>query len=360
MVKTKPKEKSEYCSSSETTPEHKKAALNYSYVETQQKYEIPEAIIDLDLAAGVYYDPATNKYNPKIQHRRTESAPELEDFFKCSFNSSKGSRKNSAIFEEEEEEDDEDALSSTSSTNAQPNHNPSIHSLDSSSSNNTKYPSVISTPTSTKTRRGGATAARYQSYYNNNLLLSSALKSSESLSRVTNDTAASSLYKPSYSSFQRPSSSSSTNSSVLNSPSRFKFESRVYDMPSSQSSRTNLSIEPKGRSSPSPQKTIGKTHKKSKSLLSSISQKMRGNSFSSMKDLDDSANNSTVVLDDDHVANNTLTDLNFGEPGPILDLATMTPKYNYELDDMTHATAFSPKTKTERKSKKGFFHWMKK
>lgn len=372
-----PGARSDYNSSTETTPESKIAALNYSYGATPQKYEIPEAIIDLDLAAGVFYDPATNTHNPKIQHRRTESAPELEDFFKSSVLSAKGSRRNSAIYEEDEEDGDEDdvlsATSSTRSASGPLNKNSSTNSLNSTSSAG-KYTSALSTPTSAKALRGGATAARYQSYYNNSILLSNALKSSESLTRITGD-GQSSMHKPSYSSLHRTplshayasSASSTSNASVINSPSRFKFESRVYDMPSASESSTSLSLDqPKDKSSPSPRKVISKgisnakSHKKSKSLLNSISQKIF--SSPSKVTLNDDTHDDTVVLndEDDDEANTTLTQLNFGEPGPALDLTTMTTKYNYELDDTTCTSAFQPEVKVEKKRKNGFFNWRKK
>lgn len=377
----------EYSSSTETSPETKNATLNYAYGGMMSpKYDIPEAIIDLDLASGVYFDPATQKHNTKIQHRRTESAPELENFFKPSMNFGSGSassRKNSAIFEEEDEDDDDDVSSAASSNHMNNNNNGlngknmSSNSLNSNSSTGaSRFSPVFSTPQSSKSRRGGATAARYQNYYNNSLLLSSHLsaKSSENLNSK----------KTAQQSTPHNLVSTSSSSSTLNSPPRFKFESRVYDMPPATSSP-----ETKSKQTHSPKRSLTnnsvKSHKKSKSLLSSISQKFRtGGGYSSQENLVLDGNcgtDSTVVLSDadegaDFDAHNvTLTPLNFGEPGPALDLTTMTPKYNYELDDTTNKDINLFKTdkpvasktshqestkKSEKKHKRGFFHWMKK
>lgn len=431
LIKPKPTKETpskEYnSSSSDTTPENNRVMVsNYSYTSTKpQNYKIPEAIIDLDLASGVHYDPANSVVPTKTKaafHRRTESAPELEDFFKYkSFTASsdKNSRRNSAIFEEEE--DDEDgAISSTSSTHQVLNKNPSLNSINSATSSNNgsyarvqspnTYQSITSTPTSTKTRRGGASAARYQSYYNNNSLLASALKSSESLSQVTGTTG--SLHKPSYGSFHSqksthvtptslphstPSSvsTSSSVSSPMNSPSRFKFESRVYDIAPGQHAgyavpnSPDLSSTPKAKivsssSSTSPSKRSvtksTKSHKKSNSLLNTLSMKIRGGSFSSTKSsskIDTSTPTVEQAIDDDEEleGDSTLTPFNFGEPGPALDLTTMTPKfYNDDYDHFDHDTftntnqnQSSPHTRsvasteTPKKSKKSaFLNWMKK
>ncbi len=343
-------------------------------------YHVPEALIDLDLASGILHDPNSKIPRKKIMHRRTESAPELEDFLKYKVfsntsnnnNNSNGTQKNPAIFEEDEEDDmiDEDAISSASSTN---NNIPSTNNKNDSTNSLSSYPSfklqspatvnnsVVSTPTSIKTnatqqqqhqstRRGGATAARYQSYYNNSLLLSNALKSSESLSQITNSSNHSNNLqnKTSISSFNSKfimSSNSSTNSSMLNSPSRFKFESKVYDPPSQQEQCFATSNSPPSSSSSStasfskqqqptitsPTKSSKKLyiHKKSNSLLSSINLKKyhKKNSSSSsniIKNLESDKENQSD--DEEDIGDSTITPFNFGEPGPELDLTTMTPK----------------------------------
>lgn len=133
-------------------------------------YHVPEALIDLDLASGILHDPNSKIPRNKMMHRRTESAPELEDFLKYKVfsntnnnnNNSNGTQKNPAIFEEDEEDDmiDEDAISSASSTN---NNIPSTNNKNDSTNSLGSYPSfklqspatvnnsVASTPTSIKT-----------------------------------------------------------------------------------------------------------------------------------------------------------------------------------------------------------------
>ncbi|CCH45412.1 hypothetical protein BN7_4994 [Wickerhamomyces ciferrii] len=441
-----------------------------------QYYDIPEAIIDLDKAQELIYDPNNINSIPrkKFLHRRTESAPELEDFLKfkvfsndqnnqlnknndfmnndnnnnnntLTTNNNKNS-KNSAIFEEDEEDEDEDIISSTSSgldsnlTNLPKNE--STHSLNSNNSLNFKLQSpatmnsnsnsIFNTPTSIKTnqqqqqqqttaRRGGANAARYQSYYKNSLALSNALKSSESLSQITgstNGTGAQSLNnKSSISSFGQNSSlyknqhlssasSSITSSSALNSPSRFKFESKVYDMPDKederhtfnqsstssstsrpQASSTNISSPISSSSITSPTKPSRQIyiHKKSNSLLNSINFKIRRNSNNSLNsNLLSSISKSSTSLQneenneqdqDEEIGDKTLTpQFNFGEPGPELDLITMTPKINKinknSSPDLNNYQDFEITPKSiksdaiqetpKRTNHKKFFNWLKK
>lgn len=368
-------------------------------------YDVPEALIDLDLASGILHDPNSKIPRKKMIHRRTESAPELEDFLKYKVfshgqNGNGGNntqQKNPAIFEEDEEDDfneiDEDALSSASSNNNIPNvhtiknKNGSTNSLNSYPSFKLQSPatvnnSIVSTPTSVKTnatqqsqstRRngggGGATAARYQSYYNNSLLLSNALKSSESLSQITNSQLQN---KTSFSSFNSKSmnllsSNSSINSSNVNcSPSRFKFESKVYDPPSqneqcfapsaisnSPTSSTSSSLkkdQPNVVTSPTKSSKKLYLHKKSNSLLSSINLKIRRNSITKHSDSDkenENYSNDDDGDDDDDdkdIGDSTITPFNFGEPGPELDLTTMTPKI---INSRTSSSNNTPASKRQ-------------
>jgi hypothetical protein len=347
----------------------------------------------------------------------------------------KNSRKNSAIYEEEEESEEAegeehfDALSSASSSISQFNHNPSMNSLNSGNSTaqqhllyskqlqspTSTHHSITSTPTSSKTNtttRRGASATRYQSYYNNNILLSNALKSSDNLSQVIAHTpnTASSLHKSSISSFNNAkealsSSSSSVTTASLHSPipqhaSRFKFESQVYDMlekPKSTTSKpasviSELSTPAKERTSSIVQSsTVSKSHKKSNSLLKSFSAKIRRNSASSSSaSISATGPPSSLRFKRDPVpdqqiddvemeGDSTLTPFDLGEPGPALDLTTMTPKYhddyngysrnfsNGNTDDMSVVSSPSKGKVSKRegqesakKSRMTFFGWRKK
>lgn len=391
-----------FSSSNEVTPENLTKSLQFTYgappPQQQQSYDVPEALIDLDRASGIFHDPSSKIPKKNSYHRRTESAPELEDFLKYKIFSSNNQinttnnqshQKNSAIFEEEEDEYiDEDVLSSASSNNNNLNKNPSLNSLNSNHGLRLNSPapvenSTFSTPTSIKTnnqqrRGGGATAARYQSYYNNSLALSNALKSSESLSQITNGSN-SINQKPSISSLTNNnynntksilSSASSINSSVLNSPSRFKFESKIYDIqpneesksiqppqlasssPTSSSSSSTKSL--KQITSPSKQSKRLYIHKKSNSLLSSISLRIRRNSSTSqIKQQSDDED------EEDDIGDSTITPFNFGEPGPELDLTTMTPKFDNNNNDKFDQVSSPKKSNTPHHHKK-FFNWLKK
>ncbi|KAH3667762.1 hypothetical protein WICMUC_005294 [Wickerhamomyces mucosus] len=356
-------------SSTDSTPEGK----NHSVTSSRNIYEIPEATIDLDVALGVYHDPASinPRFVSKTHHRRTESAPELEDFLKYKVFTSeylstttnspiKNNAASTAIFEEEEEEGENSheilsASSSSSSSLANMqmktllNKNPSTHSLASNNSlassngaaNN--YP-IVSTPTSTKssTRRGGASAIRYQSYYNNNILLSNALKSSDSINIVGN--------KPSISSLEKylPQQQSTSHGN-----SGFQFQSRVYDMPTKDSlSSSSVYNSPKVSSST----PIKKSHKKSNSLLNSISSRIRRNSISSNNTKNEDKEDKEKI--DEFDADVTLTPFNVGEPGPELDLTTMTPKLSQTASFFN--TGKSPSKSEKKKAKKKLFGWMKK
>lgn len=344
-------------SSNETTPDLKRQAVDNSYLysSSSPQYKIPEATIDLDLASCIYRDPSVpTKVNKNLNrhfHRRTESAPELEDFLKYKVFSKENSRRNSAIFEEAEEEDDDISSSVSSShlsinlsinNSTTTNNNGSVNSLE-NYSRQLQSPSSFhqsSTPASITTRRG-ASATRYQNYYNNNFLLSNALKSSDSLSQAVSNNGNNSLHKSSISSFNNIKSSSTTNSTpssslhspIPQSPSNFKFESKIYDMPEQKKSLSKLNNN----------NSIFKTHKKSNSLLKSFSSKL-----SKSKSID------LEPVQTNNEGDSTLTPFDFGEPGPELDLTTMTPKYHRD-DKKAEIVKETPK-----KSKITFFSWRKK
>ncbi|KAH3684593.1 hypothetical protein WICPIJ_004424 [Wickerhamomyces pijperi] len=389
----------------ETPRSSNSSTPDMSHASVYQLYQIPEPSIDLDLAMGVYHDPASSSLSSSRRtfegHRRTESAPELEDFLKHKVftNVTSPVKNTGAIFEEEEDDEEEqqeeehnhDNLSSTSSNSSQENSfklgqvktlltkqsNSSNVSLNSSTSSS--YQSFMSTPMHTPTslksnsqqqqqqhqhtqqRRSGASAARYQNYYTNSALLSHALKSSECLVMQN---------KPSISSLDNytnnvPSSvslKSSLSSSSSYSNSGFKFQSRAYDMPAKSYQQTYQTPPRQAYNSPTfsepvpalhnststlakPKSTTQspvavtvatiiptakqpplRTHKKSNSLISSLTSRIRGGSISSssVKSQTLYANTSS---DEELDADTTITPFNVGEPGPVLDLSSnVTPK----------------------------------
>lgn len=241
------------------TPQASSSASTAAASPSRGPSRVPEALIDLDMALGVYYDPEEadahcgygssrqfkeiSELKNRIIHRRTESAPELEDFSRCRVfsGSHNGSQKNIAIFEEDEEDlhvpgaQPEDGCTHNSSSVAM------LASLQS--------PAVLQH----SSRRNNAVKSRY--YNNPSILLNTAIKSQESLSGAASPTSiatststtwsgagagamrppavATPAYKPSPLPVPLPSPCSTTCSTVSsgNGPGEgFRFESRVYDV----------------------------------------------------------------------------------------------------------------------------------